>query len=90
MSYALRLESHAERQLRALPDSVLKRVDVRLRGLAANPRPSGTVKLKGREGEGWRIRVGDYRILYTIDDAARRVIVYRIGLRSRVYRGGQR
>jgi len=72
----VRLESRAERPLKSLPDDVLKRVDAQLRALASNPRPKGVKKLRGREGEGWRVRVGDYRILSTIDDAARLVNIY--------------
>ena len=86
MSYTIRLEGRAERQLKALPDVVLRRVDAKLRALAVVPRPKGVKKLQGREGEGWRVRVGDYRILYTIDDGERLVSVYRIDLRARVYR----
>jgi mRNA interferase RelE/StbE len=89
VSYTVRLESRAERQLKALPDDVLRRVDAKLRALATIPRPRGVKKLQGREGEGWRVRVGDYRILYTVDDAARLVSVYRIDLRARAYRRGR-
>jgi len=46
-------------------------------------------KLRGREGEGWRVRVGDYRILYTVDEADRVVSVYRIAYRARAYRRGR-
>ena len=89
MSYEVRLESRAERELNALPNDVLRRVDAKLRDLATNPRPSGVKKLRGREGEGWRVRVGGYRILYTVDDAARVVSIYRIAPRARAYRRGR-
>jgi len=52
--------------------------------LADNPRPQGVVKLSGREG--WRIRVGDYRVIYTIDDAHKEVVIYAIGHRREIYR----
>ena len=86
MSYAVRLEASAERELKRLPSDVLLRVDAMLMSLGENPRPPGVVKLHGREGEGWRVRVGDYRILYTIDDKAQVVSVYRIRPRSTAYR----
>ena len=86
MSYTVNLASRAEQELQALPDEVLRRVDAKLNALVADPRPRGVKKLQGREGEGWRVRVGDYRILYTIDDAAQVVNVYRIGPRGDVYR----
>ncbi len=86
MSYTVLLEHRAERELRELPQALLKSVDRRLRTLATNPRPPGATMLKGKEVEGWRLRVGDYRILYTIDDSAQLVRVYRIKHRREVYR----
>ena len=86
MSYTVAVETSAERDLKRLPRDILRRVDAELMALSQNPRPHGIVKLQGREGEGWRIRIGAYRILYTIDDDARIVSVYRIRLRARVYR----
>lgn len=87
MSYMDRRETHAERELEALPRDMLRGVDAKLRALPADPRPNGGRKLQGREGEGWRGRVGDYRILYAVDDSSRVVSVYRVGLRAAVYRG---
>lgn len=52
--------------------------------LAENPRPPGATKLTARDG--YRIRVGDYRILYQIDDGAKAVIIYRVMARGDVYR----
>jgi len=86
LRYQLRLERQAERQLRALPVPTLRRIDTALRELAEKPRPAAVRKLRGKHGDGWRLRVGDYRLLYTIDDAEGVVTVYRIDLRERVYR----
>ncbi len=86
MSYTLRLEATAERDLGHLSRDVLRRVDSKLMSLARNPRPRGAIKLEGREGLGWRIRVGEYRILYTIDDNTKVVSVYRIRPRGDAYR----
>ena len=86
MSYSVRLEASAERDLEHLPQQVLRRLDTKLVALAANPRPNGSTKLQGREGLGWRVRVGEYRILYTVDDDARVVSVYRIRTRGDAYR----
>lgn len=61
-------------------------MDARLQALSDTPLPRGALKLKGKEVEGWRIRVGDYRILYTVDDDKKTVNVYRIGHRREVYR----
>ena len=71
-TYTVHLERRAERELRRLPQNVARRIDIMLRQLATNPCPSGVVKLTGRTGSGWRVRVGEYRILYQIDDDARR------------------
>jgi len=86
MSYTLRLERQAEKELRSLPLQVLRRIDKRLISLADNPWPRGSSKLKGKESEGWRIRVGDYRILYTVDPARNIIKVYRIKHRREAYR----
>lgn len=86
MTYRVLVESRAERELKALPPEILKRIDRKLQALADTPRPRGTQKLKGREGEGYRVRVGDYRILYQIDDAQKLVRVYRIKHRREAYR----
>ena len=86
MTYTVAVETSAERDLKRLPRDILRRVDTELMALSQNPRPHGVVKLQGREGEGWRIRIGAYRILYTIDDDARTVSVYRIRSRATAYR----
>lgn len=86
MTYALRLSSAAEIDLDRLPSDVLRRVDAKLMALKRNPRPRGVSKLEGRQVQGWRVRVGDYRILYTIDDEARIVSVYRISPRGSAYK----
>lgn len=83
-NYEVALVSSAERELGKLPDSTLARVMRQLEKLAVNPRPSGCRKLSGGVGE-WRIRVGDYRVIYTIDDTKLRVEVTRIRHRSEVY-----
>lgn len=86
MSYSVRLESRAERDLQHIPSDVLRRIDARLMALGRDPRPRGVAKLQGREGLGWRVRVGDYRILYTIDDDAMVVSVYRVRSRGEAYK----
>lgn len=63
---------------------MLERVAAAIDALAAEPRPHGAVRLAGRHD--YRIRVGDYRIVYAIDDEARLVLVARIAPRREVYR----
>ena len=86
MKYAVLLESRAEKELKSLPENVLKRVDNKLQALSLNPRPRGAAKLKGKESEGWRLRIGDYRILYQIDDKENAIHVYRVKHRREAYR----
>jgi len=75
----------ARRNMLALPKEVVRRIDACIQALAENPRPARTVKLKGG-GEYWRVRIGDYRIIYQIQDDRLLVIVIRIGHRRQVYR----
>jgi mRNA interferase RelE/StbE len=84
MSHAVSILRRAQRELEDLPPDVYRRIAVALRDLANNPRPPGCQKLSGRDA--WRIRVGDYRVLYEIDDPARTVLVVHIGHRRDVYR----
>lgn len=77
------LHTSARRGLRHLPEAARTRVVEVLRKLEDDPRPPGCAKL--RAGLGWKIRIGDYRILYTIDDAAGRVDVWYIGPRGGAY-----
>ena len=69
--YAVEVKPSARKELEALPDIVLARVVRRLQSLADDPRPAGCKKLQGYEDH-WRIRAGDWRVLYVIDDDAGR------------------
>ena len=82
--YAVTLADSARKELRVLPAHVVQRVHAKLRELTINPRPSGCKKLQGHKNC-WRIRVGDYRIVYTIDDAKTLVDITRIAHRKEVY-----
>lgn len=83
-NYRVELTKSAEKELNRLPGSLISRLVSRLEGLAFNPRPAGCKKLKGGDCE-WRIRVGNYRVVYTIDDAKMLLEVTRICHRSEVY-----
>ena len=82
--YRLEVSHTAHRQIRKLPAETQERVNQAIARLAENPRPPGAKKLTAREGH--RVRVGDYRILYHVDDAAKVVVVYRVMPRANVYR----
>ena len=83
-TYSVRIGRTAERELRDISKSDLDRILRRIRSLGADPRPSGCMKLSGADG--YRIRQGDWRVIYLVDDAARRVDVVKIGHRREVYR----
>ena len=82
--FEILLESAAKKDLRRLPDDVHDRVIKAIQPLAIQPRPSGAKKLTGSKSD-WRIRVGDYRILYEIADTIRVVRIYRVRHRRDVY-----
>jgi mRNA interferase RelE/StbE len=86
VAYRLAIRPAAERDLRALTPNILARVDARIRDLANRPRPRGVERLRGPQG-GFRLRVGDYRILYDVDDTQQVVIIGRVRHRRDVYRG---
>ena len=83
-SYAVEVKPPARKELDALPDQVLSRVIRKLESFAGSPRPAGCKKLKGYKDQ-WRVRVGDWRVVYIIDDAAKLVSVTRIAHRREVY-----
>jgi mRNA interferase RelE/StbE len=83
--YEIELTRAAARGLASLPKADLRRVDAQIRALADNPRPPDTKKLQGGD-DLYRIRSGDYRVVYGVDDDRRVVTITRIGHRRDVYR----
>jgi len=84
--YSVELKSSASKELERLPPNLIQRVFPKLEALGADPRPRGCKKLKGGQ-DVWRIRVGDYRVVYSINDEKRLVSVTRIRHRGEVYDG---
>ncbi len=84
MKYRLFIQRRAQREIDGLPSQVFDRLVAVVNALAENPTPHGCVRLRGREG--WRIRVGDYRVLYNIDKEEHTVTVVHVGHRRDVYR----
>jgi mRNA interferase RelE/StbE len=82
--YQVALKASARKELERLPSKLVHRVFPKLEALASEPRPAGCKKLKGGDDE-WRIRIGDYRAVYVIDDSKLLVTVTRIRHRSEVY-----
>ena len=75
----------ARRELERLEMSVARRIISRIEALATDPRPPGCVKLQGA-ADLWRIRIGDYRVVYSVDDNARVVDIRVVRHRSDAYR----
>lgn len=84
MKYTIGYTAIAENQLLRMDSTVQLRIVAAVDKLADNPRPAGCKKLQGRPG--YRIRVGDYRVVYEIHDTVVTVEVMRVGHRSRIYR----
>jgi mRNA interferase RelE/StbE len=83
--HEVQIERAAEKDLRRLDDQTHDRVVKQIVALGKEPRPPGSKKLSGTTND-WRIRVGDYRVLYEIADSIRVVRVYRVRHRREVYR----
>jgi mRNA interferase RelE/StbE len=84
MKYGVILPGSVQKKLARLPADATARILEHLRALEINPRPADSIKLKGRSA--WRVRVGDYRVIYEIHDRERQVIVVTVGHRREVYR----
>ena len=84
MSYSLFILPRAQKELASLPAQQLDVAESKIESLRGNPRPAGCKKLADRRG--WRIRFGNYRILYRIDDANKTVTITNVGNRREIYR----
>jgi mRNA interferase RelE/StbE len=83
-NYSLLIKPSAVKELEALPTKDRRKIITRIEGLASEPRPHGCEKLSGLEQ--YRLRQGDYRVVYSVDDAARSVLVVKVGHRREAYR----
>jgi len=84
MAYRIDYDTGVLRSIQRFPKDIQRRIVSRIGMLSDNPRPPGSIKLKGEEA--YRIRVGDYRIIYTIQDDRLIVLVIDVGHRGDVYR----
>jgi mRNA interferase RelE/StbE len=84
MAYQVIVTPIADKMVARLPKPVRARIAERLAALSENPRPHGSIKLTGRDE--YRIRVGDYRIIYTIHDDKLIILIIDVGNRKDVYR----
>lgn len=83
-AYRLLIKASAVKELEVIPREDRRRIVRRIEGLSETPRPSGCEKLSG--GDRYRIRQGDYRVVYLVSDERREVVVFKIGHRREVYR----
>jgi len=84
LSYELFIERSAQKALSKIPDPDQERIIEVIKALGEGPRPPGCKKLSGREA--WRIRVGNYRLIYEIDDKIKKVLIVLVGHRREIYR----
>jgi mRNA interferase RelE/StbE len=82
--YSVTISRNAQKEIRDLDAPVIPRIMTAIRRLASDPRPPGCKKLTAERGL-WRIRVGDYRVVYAVDDAARTVKIVVVRHRSAAY-----
>ena len=82
--YSLEIKHSVQRELDSLDDSVFRRIDRKILALEDNPRPAGCKKLRGYKDQ-WRIRIGDWRVVYLIDDEAKLPTITRVAHRREVY-----
>jgi mRNA interferase RelE/StbE len=83
--YLVRFKRSAEKELERLPVLVIKRIVKAIDGLIENPRPGGSKKLEGQKESLWRIRIGDYQVIYLIEDVIKIVEIRRVGHRKDIY-----
>ena len=85
MPYTVVIGRSAGRQLKALSTEVARRIGQRLRALADAQHPAQSKRLRGSDN--YRLRVGDYRVIYSVDDEAQQVTILAVAHRRDVYRG---
>jgi mRNA interferase RelE/StbE len=83
VKYSIEIKRGAEKHIRQLPIDALRLINPRILALADDPRPHGVKKLGG--GLGWRIRIGDYRVIYEIDDDRHAVTIAAVKPRQSAY-----
>jgi mRNA interferase RelE/StbE len=86
MKFTVTIKKSAAKSLEALPTKVIRtNVANAILSLADNPRPTNCKKLKGKFSDLWRIRIGNYRVIYTIDDTIKIVDIKEVGDRKDIY-----
>ena len=76
----------AEKELEQLPNNIVVKVIASIKNLASNPKPAGCKKLKGKSEDLYRIRIGDYRIIYSIESTIKIIEIRRVVHRKDIYK----
>ncbi len=85
MNYSISFKPSASNDIESLPVRISQNILIDIEKLKYNPRPIGCRKIVGSRND-WRIRIGDYRVLYEVDDTAQRIRIFRIKHRKEAYR----
>jgi mRNA interferase RelE/StbE len=85
MKYEVIISKRAAKEIRSLPHQEIPKIFQKIKSLGDDPRPSGCKKLSGKDEELYRIRSGNYRVIYSIDDVIKIVDVRQVGDRKDVY-----
>ena len=86
MSYEVIISKRAAKEIKDLPRQEIPRIFQKIKSLGEDPRPPGCKKLSGKEEELYRIRSGNYRVVYSIDDVVKIVDVREVGDRKEIYK----
>jgi len=83
--YQITFKKKAAKEMLKLPSSMLPKIVKSIDNLSKNPRPEGSKKLRGSDEDLWRIRIGNYRVIYSIKDSIRIVNIRKVGHRKDIY-----
>ena len=83
--YTLLIERHAEKGFKKIPKNISNKLIIKIKSLKDNPKPSGCRKITGSEND-YRVRIGDYRVIYEIDEKNKQIIILAVGHRKDIYR----
>ncbi len=83
--YHIKFKKKAQKELFKLPSVMIKKVAATIDQLESDPRPEGSKKLKGSSENLWRIRIGDYRVIYMIEEVIKVVEIRKVGHRKDIY-----
>lgn len=83
--YHISIKKTAAKELEKLPNKIISSITKSIYTLASEPRPAGCKKLKGSHTDLWRIRIGDYRVIYSVDEEIKIIDIKKVGHRKDIY-----